>query len=108
MKWVGLVSPDIYRISLHSSMVPPGRNRGYYNNPQFDSLVDQAYIEEDDQRRIQLYHQAQEIIIKDLPIIPLWYEKQVAIIHKRVKNYSLPVSGDFRSLATAYKEDDGK
>ncbi|MCB0377126.1 MAG: ABC transporter substrate-binding protein [Bdellovibrionales bacterium] len=108
MKWVGVQDPDIYRISLHSKMTPPGRNRGYYSNPQFDQLVEAAYRESNFEKRKKLYKKIQEIAYKDLPTDPLWYEKQVAIVHKRVKNYSLPVSGDFRSLATAYKEDDGK
>lgn len=107
MKWVGINDPDIYRVSLHSAMVPPGRNRGYYDNKIFDKIVYQGLIEPDFTKRKQLYDQAQSIVFKDLPTIPLWYEKQVAIVHKRVKNYSLPVTGNFSSLTRAFKEDDG-
>lgn len=108
MKWVGIYDPDIYRISLHSSMVPPGRNRGYYHNNKFDQLVTEAFAESDDEKRKQLYLKAQELVFEDLPTIPLWYEKQVAIINKRVKNYSLPINGDFSSLLEVYKDDDRK
>ena len=108
MKWVGINDPDIYRVSLHSKMVPPGRNRGYYSNPIFDKLVELAFVEPNNLKRKSLYNKAQAIAFKDLPTIPLWYEKQVAIVHKRVKNYSLPTTGNFTSLVNAYKEDDGK
>ncbi len=108
MKWVGINDPDIYRISLHSQMTPPGRNRGYYNNPEFDKVVDQAFREAGLEKRKALYRKAQEIVFDDLPTIPLWYEQQVAIVHRRVKDYELPVNGDFTSLLKAYKENDSK
>ena len=106
MKWVGISDPDIYRTSLHSEMTPPGRNRGYYNNKILDKLVDKAFIEPDEEIRKQLYLHAQKVVFHDLPTIPLWYEKQVAIIHKRVKNYTLPMSGDYSALLDVYKENE--
>ncbi len=105
MKWVGINDPDIYRFSLHSKMTPPGRNRGYYYNKEFDRLVDAAYREPDINKRKALYKKAQEIVFDELPTIPLWYEKQVAIVHKRVKDYELPINGDFSSLLKVYKDD---
>ena len=32
MRWIGAMDPDIYRIALHSSEKPPGRNRGHFYN----------------------------------------------------------------------------
>lgn len=95
------------RIALRTKMTPPGRNRGYYSNKTFDDLVDLAFVEPNSEKRKALYNKAQVIIFGDLPTIPLWYEKQVAIVHKRVKNYSLPTTGNFSSLVDAYKEDNG-
>jgi peptide/nickel transport system substrate-binding protein len=103
MKWVGINDPDIYRISLHSKMTPPQRNRGYYNNPIFDKIVDSAIEEPDPLKRMSLYHHAQQIVFAELPTIPLWYEKQIAITHKRVKDYQLPLNGDFSALMKVYK-----
>lgn len=104
MKWVGINDPDIYRISLHSEMVPPGRNRGYYNNRDFDSIVQKAIREPNNVLRKELYNKAQEFVYEDLPVITLWYEKQVAIVNKRVKDYTLAINGDFSSLVNVYKE----
>ncbi len=106
MKWVGVLLPDIYRNTLHSREFPPGRNRGYYNNTAFDQIVDKAFYEKDEGRRVALYHKAQQIIFNDKPVIPLWHEKQVAIINKRVKNYLLPLDGSFSSLTKVFKEHD--
>ena len=103
MKWVGIIDPDIYRTSLHSKMTPPGRNRGYYSNIKFDTLVDRAVKEPNAKSRMGLYKEAQAIVFEDQPTIPLWYEKQVAIVHKRVKNYELPRDGDFSALLKVSK-----
>jgi peptide/nickel transport system substrate-binding protein len=104
MKWVGITDPDLYRISLHSSMTPPGRNRGFYQNPKFDQLITQVQREESPQQRRKILFQIQEMMLDELPIIPLWHEKQVAIINRRVKNYILPLNGDFSGLLLATKE----
>ena len=106
MKWTGVNDPDILRISLDSEMLPPGRNRGFYKNQKFDKLVRQAIREENPTKRKSLYFKAQDIIFADKPIIPLWHEKQVAIAHKRVKNYDLTTNGDFSSLIKVFKVDE--
>jgi peptide/nickel transport system substrate-binding protein len=105
MKWVGVQDPDIYRTTLHSSMTPPGRNRGYYSNPEFDTLVIKGLKEPSFAKRKALYDLAQKIVFEDLPTIPLWYDKQVAVIHNRVKNYKLPLTGNFSALTEAYKDE---
>jgi len=103
MRWVGATDPDIYRIAFHSKEHPPGRNRGYYKNSVIDSLVEKGTIISNLKERIEHYKKVQEIIMKDLPIIPLWYNKSVAVINKRVHGYSPPKNGDFSPLVTVQK-----
>ncbi len=103
MKWVGVLAYDIYRNSLHSREFPPGRNRGYFQNKEFDSIVDQAFSESKTDKRVKLYQQAEQIIFNEKPVIPLWHEKQVAIVNKRVKNYTLPSDGGFSSITKVLK-----
>jgi oligopeptide transport system substrate-binding protein len=40
-----------------------------YNNPEFDELVNQADIETDPEKRAELYAQAQELLIADVPMV---------------------------------------
>lgn len=104
MKWVGVISPDIYKTAFHSLEVPPkGRNRGFYQNEELDKLLELGPAISSFERRKQLYQKVQERIMADLPIIPLWYNKEVSIIHKRVKNYQPSLNGDFTSLLYAHK-----
>lgn len=104
MKWVGTTDPDIYKVAFHSNELPPkGRNRGSYINPEIDKLVDQGRGIENIRKRIDHYKKVQKIIYEDLPIIPLWYEYEVAIASPRVKNFSPSKNGDYSSLTKIEK-----
>ena len=104
MKLIGAIDPNIYRIYFHSRETPPGRNRGYYANPQLDQLLEKGLHEEDPSQRQAIYNQVQQIVYEDLPIIPLWHEQQFAVVHSRIKNYNLPKNGDYSALLIAHKE----
>ncbi|MCB0389929.1 MAG: ABC transporter substrate-binding protein [Bdellovibrionales bacterium] len=103
MRWVGAIDPDIYRVALHSSEVPPGRNRGHYKNKRLDELLENGLAIKDIDKRIKHYQEVQKIVLDELPIIPLWYNQQVAIVNKRVKNYEPAMNGDFSPLLKAHK-----
>ncbi len=103
MRWVGATDPDIYRIALHTKEQPPGRNRGYYSNPLLDKLLERGTSIESLKTRIEHYKKVQEIVMEDLPIIPLWYNKDVSIIKNDLKGYEPPLNGDFTPLLYVYK-----
>lgn len=50
-----------------------GSNDGDYSNPKFDEVLKQAANAEDVDAATPLYNEAQEILLEDLPTIPLWY-----------------------------------
>ena len=103
MKWVGAIDPDIYRIALHSGEIPPGRNRGHYKNRKLDQLLEEGLTIKDNEKRIKHYQEVQKIVMEELPIIPLWYNQQVAIVNRRVRNYKPAMNGDFTPLLFAHK-----
>lgn len=49
-----------------------GSNDGDYSNKEFDGLLQQASGAQDDDERYKLWVDAQAILMKDLPAIPLW------------------------------------
>jgi len=73
-------------IKLHSSSA---NNETNYANPQVDSLLEQARTEKDQDRRIKLYQQAEELIVQDSPWIPLYHGKSNALIKPYVHGYTL-------------------
>lgn len=98
MRWVGLTDPDIYRQAFHSREFPPGRNRGFYSNPNLDPMLDEGIVIEDVKKRIAHYNAIQKIIFDDQIIIPLWYNTLVDIVHKRITGYVPPVTGDLSPI----------
>jgi peptide/nickel transport system substrate-binding protein len=104
MRWVGLIDPDLYRSALHSKEKPPiGRNRGHYANPALDSLLEQGLRIESEPARIRHYAQVQKTVLNDLPLIPLWYDKEVAVVATRIKGYVPPLNGDYTPLTQVEK-----
>ncbi|MGE4133346.1 MAG: ABC transporter substrate-binding protein, partial [Bdellovibrionales bacterium] len=104
MKWVGIVDPDIYRAAFLSTETPPGRNRGFYKNPQVDTILNQAQKAEDFAERSKLFGQVQRLVHQDLAIIPLWYDRQVAIAQSNIRDYHPIATSDYRALTKVYKE----
>jgi oligopeptide transport system substrate-binding protein len=56
-----------------------GSNYGRYSSKQVDDLFKQAAQASSEADANKLYQQAQEILFKDLPAIPLWYSNEVGV-----------------------------
>lgn len=101
LSWVGIKSPDIFRYVFHSKAVPPeGANRGHYVNHQVDNLIEAASLENDIDSQAQYYQKIQQIIHRDLPYVPLWYEDHVFISRDTINDYTLSADGDYEGLLT--------
>lgn len=70
-------------------------NDSAYSNPAVDQLLRQADSTPDKDAAIKVYQQAEDLIAKDLPSIPVWDEKGVAAKSGHVKSVTL----DFRRRA---------
>jgi peptide/nickel transport system substrate-binding protein len=103
LRWIGgNEDPDIFEYVFHSARFPPrGANRGYYANPRVDALIDQARSQLDQNTRKRLYAEVQEILAQQLPYINLWYQDNVLVHSKRVRNLTLNPSGNYDFLKTA-------
>jgi len=65
--------PSLYNF-LYPTMATDGSsNDGKYSNPEFDDLLAQGSAASDVDEANGYYQQAQEILLEDLPIVPLWY-----------------------------------
>jgi ABC-type oligopeptide transport system substrate-binding subunit len=63
-------------------------NDSGYSSAEFDRLIDEANAAEADEA-IDLFKQAQEVLLQDLPAIPMWYQNGTAGHSERVGNVSL-------------------
>jgi oligopeptide transport system substrate-binding protein len=81
---------------------PPNYTR--YKNLAFDSLYEKALLEVNDSLRYNLYRQMDQLVINDAPVIPLWYDMAIHLVHKNVKNFK-PNGLNLLELRRALVED---
>ena len=62
-------------------------NNTGYSNPEVDSLLEKARVEQNPEQRVKLYQQAEQIIVRDAAWLPLYYGKSYLLIKPYVKNY---------------------
>ena len=99
-QWVGgnqdpIFYKDLFATSEIPSQSRPSRNRSRYSNPELDKLLDEAVNTFDRQRGRELYVKIQEIVSRDVPIFPLWYQSNIVIARKNVGNIQVNASGDW-------------
>jgi peptide/nickel transport system substrate-binding protein len=100
LRWIGANNdPSILQYVFESDSVPPaGANRGHYRNPQLDALLEAARIEPDEQRRRDLFVQAQQIIAGDVPYVSLWFNDNICVHRTRITGIDLSPAGNFEFL----------
>lgn len=93
LTWVGIKTPEIYRLAFHSASVPPaGANRGRLQDAELDGLLDS-----------QNWQAATTRIDVLLPYAPLWYEGQFAAMRRTITNYTPAPDGNWDALASIRK-----
>lgn len=51
-----------------------GSNDGDYSSEEFDSLLSEGLAASSPEEGSKIFNQAQEVLLKDLPVVPLWYQ----------------------------------
>lgn len=78
-------SPDIF-----SQYATEAQNYFNYSNPKVDQLIKDARAEPDTETRNAMYHELQEVLAEDLPLIYLYYPQEVQVMRR---THGLPLIG---------------
>ena len=100
-RWVGGNQDPIFLRDLFTFLMGEGNyrfNRSRYRNPEVDKLLGEAVSTADRAKATALYRQAQEIISRDMPTLPLWYPNNIAIAQKSVGNLQVDPSADWKFM----------
>ena len=91
-------SAEDYMTPLYASASADGHgsNDGDYKNPEFDAALANALSQTDVAKRTEALRTAQEILMQDLPSIPLWCDNVAAVSAKNVQN----VQFDYTNMPT--------
>jgi peptide/nickel transport system substrate-binding protein len=97
--WTEISDPDIFRLRFHSRSRPPdGFNRGGYENPVVDRLIEMGAADTDETARRRIYAEIQRILARDLPYVSLWHRDVAVARSLRVRGFQLTSGADFLPL----------
>jgi ABC-type transport system substrate-binding protein len=99
-QWVGgnqdpIFFKDLFATSEIPTETRAARNRSRYSNKELDALIDEAVNTFDRERAKLLYERIQDIVTRDVPVLPLWYQANIVIAQKNVGNIKVDASGDW-------------
>ena len=82
--WIMGPESDSYYSIFGSTQYPKGYNMAGYSSGKVDDLFDQARIESDSAKRASIYGGIQKEIMNDVPLVPLFYNKGLFAVSKRI------------------------
>lgn len=62
-------------------------NYGNYNNPEYDALIAASNLETDVEKRKALLLEAEQLMLDDMPIIPMWYQVTKNLVDPRLTGF---------------------
>jgi ABC-type transport system substrate-binding protein len=73
--------PSTFLIFFHSRFITEedSQNNFFYSSPKVDALLDRAAVCIDEPHRLELYQQAEEMILDDVPMIVLGHQNLFAL-----------------------------
>jgi peptide/nickel transport system substrate-binding protein len=98
--WGQRADPDgLYYFLLHSKGTGNTTN---YSNPQADRLLEQGRSTASREERAKIYGQMQDLMMQDLPYVPLFFGADYVAVSKKVQNWK-PSPDSFPRFRPAWK-----
>ncbi len=74
-------------LSVFYSKNPAPPNYTRFKSNAFDKLYEQALSQTNDSLRYDLYRSMDKIIIENAPVVPLWYDMVIHLVHKNIHGF---------------------
>lgn len=100
--WIADYPDPLNYFSVFYSKNPSPPNYTRFNNINYDQLYEDALSEKDDKKKTIIFRKMDSIIIDESPIVPLWYDQVIHLVHKNVKNF-YPTAMNMLELRKVYK-----
>ncbi len=68
-------------------------NFAEYSNPAVDAVMDAAGIEPDNAKSLEMYQQAEQMLVDDAAMLPLYFGQNYVLVKPYVKGYELNAMG---------------
>jgi oligopeptide transport system substrate-binding protein len=92
---------DFLDVLFHTGV---DNNFAEYSNPAIDELLDRASVELDSDMSLEMYRQAEQMLVDDAACLPLWFGMNYILVKPHVKGYELNPMG-FALLNKVWIED---
>ena len=80
-----------------------GNNDTGFSNARYDELVTAAKVESDSAKRLEMLREAEDILMDEMPVLPVYYYTTVTAANENVKGVQISTLGKI-SFKHAYKE----
>ena len=90
-------------LSVFYSNNPAPPNYTRFKNKDYDLLYQSSLNEINDSARYEIYRQMDRIIIEEAPVVPLWYDMVLHLVHTNIKGF-YPNSLNMLELRRVQKE----
>lgn len=98
--------PDEFALWHSSQIGPEGSNLSVFQNQDADRLLERGRRVLDQEQRTQAYWEFQELFLREVPAIPLYYPVYTYVVHSRIQGIALEPLNDlgdrFRSVSNWY------
>ncbi len=85
--WIGDYPDAENYLSVFYSENPAPPNYTRYKNPVFDQLYRNSLLENNDSLRYALYRKMDQLMIRDAPVVPLWYDQVIHLVSPAVSGF---------------------
>ncbi|OEJ15143.1 peptide ABC transporter substrate-binding protein [Brachyspira hampsonii] len=100
--WNGDFNDPINFLSVFLSTSP--NNNSVYSNTRYDDLIKTAALITDSSHRMMTMHKAEELLINDMAIIPIYFSNEPILVSPKLKGVLYDSMGQ-HSFVRAYLED---
>lgn len=90
-------------LSVFYSKNPAPPNYTRFKNNDYDLLYERSLKETNDSLRYEIYKQMDKVIISESPVVPLWYDMVLHLVHNNIKDF-YPNSLNMLELRRVRKE----
>jgi peptide/nickel transport system substrate-binding protein len=97
-----LTEPNLLSWFFHPRGVPgegDGKNRARWRNAEAGRLLDRASAIRDPAARRRAYTELAHLMQRELPVVPLWHEDQIAVVSRRAAAFVPSAEGRWLGLA---------
>ena len=81
MGWIGDFQDPLG--VLHHYTTKDSSNFTNWSNAQYDALIERSIVEQDEAKRFELIHQAEDILMEELPIMPIYFSATNALVSQK-------------------------